>query len=86
MPRTMTHAMASFLDALDVTDKAAIASIAREGGTSLTARMVRAVYVELLAAKVAEDEILAALEADHREDIDRLTEGWVQIYPQEPPC
>jgi hypothetical protein len=82
----MTNAMRSFLDGLDATDKAAIASIAQEGGTSLTARMVRAVFTELLAAKVAEDEILAALEADHRADIDKMTEGWERVYPPEPPC
>jgi hypothetical protein len=77
--------MATFLDRLSASDRRAIGAIAQEGGTSLTARMVRAVYVELLAAKVYEDEVLTALAADHRDDLERLTEGWVRIGAEDPP-
>lgn len=85
MTRMMTDAMASFLDRLSASDKRAIGTIAQEGGTSLTARMVRAVYVELLAAKVREDEVLAALSADARDDLERMTEGWIRVCPEDLP-
>lgn len=86
MTRLMTEAMAAFLDRLSASDRRAIGAIAQEGGTSLTARMVRAVYVELLSAKVHEDDVLGGLAADHREDVDRMTEGWVRVYPPEDPA
>lgn len=85
MTRPMTGAMESFLERLSASDRRAIGTIAREGGTSLTARMVRAVYVELLAAKVHEDEVISALEADHRADVERLTEGWIRVSAEDLP-
>jgi hypothetical protein len=82
----MTNAMQSFLDSLDASDKRTIAKLVHEeGGTTWLRRLLHAVYVETLAEQVREDEILSTLEAQHRDEIDRLTEGWVKVWPPDEP-
>lgn len=88
MARQMTDAMASFLDSLTAQDKRTLQALAMEGaGTTWMRRLIHAAFVETLAAQVREDELIAAMEAEAREDLDRRTEGWVKVWPpDEPPC